>query len=79
MSTGPSEPLALISAVTPGGGGATDANPITTESLTLVEPFVQSSVNVVEADVVGYHGWLGLMGPSFPESVIPETPDGEVN
>jgi len=51
-----SEPLILISAVTaPGGGGGGGAtSPITTESVALVTPLVQSMVRVVEAVRVGY-------------------------
>lgn len=77
--TGPSEPLALISTITSGGGGVDGAIIfIVTESLTLEAPSVQSMVNVSEPPTAGYQGWLGLMGPSLPDVVTPETPLGVV-
>lgn len=74
--TSVSEPFIFISAVTVVEEATT---PITTESVALLVPLVQLIVSVVEAVSVGYHGWLGAIGPSFPESVIPETPDGDVS
>ncbi len=64
-----------------GGGGVTGATTlITTESVALVTPSVQSMVRVVGLPIVGYQEWSGLIGPSEPEvEGEPVTPEGEVS
>lgn len=74
--TGPSEPWALISAVTVPPAGA---RLITTESVAVSVPFVQFKVNVVGEPRLGYQGWPEEIGPPLPMVEIPESPDGEVS
>ena len=53
---------------------------ISTESLALRAPFVQLRVSVVELATVGYHGWLGAIGPSEPITEDrPVVPLGDVS
>jgi hypothetical protein len=78
MVTGPSEPFALMSAVTVAGGGAGATTLIVTESVVEVTPSVQLMVSVVDPPTAGYHGWPEGIGPPEPEREIPESPVGEV-
>ena len=60
VTTGPSDPSALISAVGAAGGGGGAGGTATmlmvTESLVLSAPSVQSRVRVTELPTSGYHG-----------------------
>jgi hypothetical protein len=75
MVTGPSEPFALMSAVTMPGAAA---KLITTESEAVLTPSVQFKVRVVEPPTLGYQGWIGSIGPPDPFKDMPESPVGEV-
>ena len=75
--TGPSELLALMSAVSTGEGGGT-ARLITTESLEVLTPSVQSKVRVTGLPIAGYQGCPGGIGPPLPAREIPDGPEGEV-
>lgn len=69
--------ISTVTTVGGGGGGAT--REMVTESLEETVPSVQFKVRVVGVDKVGYQGWLGAIGPSEPEIVIPVAPEGEVS
>lgn len=74
--TGPSEPLALISAVITTGTSVTE---ITTESVAVSVPLVQSRVKVTGEPKLGYQGCAGEIGPPLPEVEMPEVPLGAVS
>lgn len=66
----PSELLALMSTVTG------TASWTVTESLPVATPSVQSMLTVTGEPTVGYHEWLGSIGPAEPFVAAPEAPEG---